>query len=139
MCANDYTFGYGDPVNHPDLNGQFSLGCWLNRGLAVAGIGLGVAGLVVTSPEWGAALAVAGLGASAIAAIRAARSHDDWAKGAAIIGGVLSGLGVAAAGAGLLVKGTEFAAPADVYGKAFGSAGLVGAIVDLVHNPKHKC
>src|SRR2546423_2424274 len=50
-CANDYAYSFGDPANHPDLNGEG--GCppkkhhsWLGKARRVAGY-VGVAAAVV--------------------------------------------------------------------------------------------
>lgn len=66
-CANDYTYAFGDPLNHPDLSGEG--GChkhhhhWWQTALEVAGVAVGAVGVV------GFTVATFGVGDAFVAAV----------------------------------------------------------------------
>lgn len=131
-CANSYTFGDGDPVNYPDLNGQFAFRCWLRRGLDAVAIVAGVASLFV-APE---ALAVVSLGAASVAY---QLSNNAPALNQKVAGvsdlAALAGLAAARAAA----RRGEPSALLDFATKGLGVVGAVLGVVDLVRSIKHKC
>ena len=130
-CANDYTYAFGDPINHPDLGGQFSIGgffhgigCWVSHNWkTVVGVTMTVAGYALIDTPFGAPLLLGGLALQTYWAIQAcskglttACELDALALNVSVGGAWIvraAGLGIAARlgvlGASLGVRAPTFA------------------------------
>jgi RHS repeat-associated protein len=107
-CANSYTYAFGDPINHPDLNGQSLLGkalCFAKRNAAaIAGIVVNAVAIALAGETGGLSLLLAGVGL-ALSLSSLSKCADSTASCALAVVGIatsLLALGYASAGAALM-------------------------------------
>ncbi|TKD08517.1 hypothetical protein E8A74_14575 [Polyangium fumosum] len=93
--VNPYVYSAGDPTGH------LSLKAWLNIGLAVIGIAVGIVTLGAGAAVSAAAIAATTLGMASSAVSIAGAVLEDNEKASSILGWVSLGLGVASVGAGI--------------------------------------
>jgi hypothetical protein len=135
-CANNYTYAYGDPLNNPDLSGEFSfghlfhsIGCFVSRHKVAIGIALGVASVFTGGASLLAEGALAeGLG-TAGALTGALASLSDTKDCLEEGGGACVGAGLGLGGALLSGAGLAFPGEIDESTGAGALAAKLGAAV----------